>query len=156
MACYLKLAALLVIFTGCHGKIDYDGGVYLNDALRLWQDQSLLERAPSVQNVSDVCLQDLLKLFSGDPNLIQVLDSFGKPTPGTLVGNTAWLGHFDECMNITEFRYCLVDMGLNITISVNNTLALPISWGVCAPVSCSEDDVQNGLDILLGKYMKLV
>lgn len=71
MAFYLQLAALLVIFTGCHGNIGYEGGANLNDALRLWQDQSLLDRAPSAQNVSDVCLQDLLKLFSGDPDLIQ-------------------------------------------------------------------------------------
>lgn len=71
MAFYLQLAALLVIFIGCHGNIGYEGGANLNDALRLWQDQSLLDRAPSAQNVSDVCLQDLLKLFSGDPNLIQ-------------------------------------------------------------------------------------
>ena len=63
--------------------------------------------------------------------LTTVLDSFGKPTPGTLFRNTPWLGHFDECMNITDFRYCLADMRLNVTFNVSDTLGLPsVSYSI--------------------------
>ena len=34
--------------------------------------------------------------------LFQVLDSFGKPSSGILNGNTAWLGEFSECRNISN------------------------------------------------------
>ncbi|XP_041474396.1 nose resistant to fluoxetine protein 6-like [Lytechinus variegatus] len=149
MVFYITLSVVLVICTGCQGNVGNKEGTFLGDAAHYLPPGNVFEKEASIQNVSEVCLADLLKLFSGDPNLFQVVDSFGKPTPGTLVGNTAWIGHYDECMNITDFRYCLVDMGLNITLSANHTLALPINWGVCAPITCHEDDIQNGLEIFL-------
>ncbi|XP_071507522.1 O-acyltransferase like protein-like [Diadema antillarum] len=105
--------------------------------------------APDPGRVSLRCLEDLHNLLSNSEVLTPALDSFGKPAAGILVGNVAWMGHFDECMAISDFRHCLLGMQANLTDLVNSTLVIPFKWGVCTPVSCSEEDVRNSLDLLL-------
>ncbi|XP_072168994.1 nose resistant to fluoxetine protein 6-like [Diadema setosum] len=105
--------------------------------------------APDPGRVSPRCLEDLHNLLSNNKVLTPALDSFGKPAAGILVGNVVWMGHFDECMAISDFRHCLVGMQANLTDLVNSTLLIPFKWGVCTPVSCSEEDVRNSLDLLL-------
>ncbi|XP_071495950.1 nose resistant to fluoxetine protein 6-like [Diadema antillarum] len=105
--------------------------------------------APDPGRVSLRCLEDLHNLLSNSEVLTPALDSFGKPAAGILVGNVAWMGHFDECMAISDFRHCLIGMQANLTDLVNSTLVIPFKWGVCTPVSCSEEDVRNSLDLLL-------
>nr|XP_054763748.1 nose resistant to fluoxetine protein 6-like [Lytechinus pictus] len=81
---------------------------------------------------------------------VSFVDSFGKPAAGILAGNLAWLGHFDQCMEIESYRHCLVGMQANLTSLFGFSTVLPIQWGVCAPEACSEEDVRNSLELLLG------
>ncbi|XP_071495249.1 uncharacterized protein [Diadema antillarum] len=147
------LVIMMVMTTHCHGNAERNTiitGRYIRDQInpRRLSLQLDAKRLDSLE-VSQNCTQDLLDLLAREDSLIPALDAFGKPTPGMLVGNTAWIGHFDECMGITNFKYCLVDLGVNIAIESNSSKALTVNWGVCVPVSCSEADVQNELDILL-------
>ncbi|XP_041473096.1 nose resistant to fluoxetine protein 6-like isoform X1 [Lytechinus variegatus] len=99
-------------------------------------------------NVSLECRKDLIKLVVQKPigKIALALDATGKPSAGFLVGNWAWLGHFDECMAIDTFRYCLSYIRLKLPpVPVN----IPLQWGICTPESCSNSDVLNSLNLLL-------
>ena len=51
------------------------------------------------------------------------IDALGKPGPGILKGNLAWQGSFDECLEIKDAKYCIIN-GLqlaNISKFVSNT-----------------------------------
>ena len=53
---------------------------------------------------------------------ISALDAFGKPGSGILVGDYIWLGTYQECQDLTEFHYCLVDLQANVTSVIPATL----------------------------------
>ncbi|XP_071491770.1 nose resistant to fluoxetine protein 6-like [Diadema antillarum] len=103
-------------------------------------------------SVSSQCQTDLQEMFTmGTENLVKVVDSIGKPAAGFVVGNFAWLGHFDECSAIEGFRYCLSTLRLkNITVPVPQVASV-VSWGLCIPESCSNLDVLSSLEYLLAK-----
>ncbi|XP_072168488.1 uncharacterized protein [Diadema setosum] len=148
---FCTLVTMIMIITHCHGNAERDPkGTYTRDGIspRILSPQ-LLGKEQDLQEISHNCSQGVLDLLVRKDGLIPALDAFGKPTPGILVGNTIWIGHFDECMAITDFKYCLVDLDVNITVDSNSSKALTVNWGVCVPVSCSEADVQNGLELLL-------
>ncbi|XP_071507526.1 O-acyltransferase like protein-like [Diadema antillarum] len=151
---FYTLFSMMLMATHCHGNTDRRpvmAQTHAQDVLKAWiPSPRLSTEQPSLHNVSQKCLQDLQVLLTQGEVSMLALDAFGKPTPGMLVGNTAWLGHFDECMSITDFKHCLVDLDINVTLGSNSSMALTINWGVCVPVSCSESDVQNGLELLLG------
>ena len=41
-------------------------------------------------------------------------DAIGKPAAGTLIYNTGWIGHYEECTSkqytLHEYKYCTVQM----------------------------------------------
>ncbi|XP_071491470.1 nose resistant to fluoxetine protein 6-like [Diadema antillarum] len=96
--------------------------------------------------ISEQCDAELVELFvDGGEKLVKVLDATGKPQAGILVGNWAWLGHFDECMGISGFKYCAAYFQVtlpNITIIGEP----PLVWGLCVPESCSNSDVLSSLN----------
>ncbi|GBM27686.1 Nose resistant to fluoxetine protein 6 [Araneus ventricosus] len=108
------------------------------------------------QAASDKCVQDLQYVFR---NLLppsdwsmKMVDSFGKPESGILLGNSKWLGEYDECLKIYappkgktglgDFhgKYCT----LSIPLKLGN-MALPISTAVCLPDSCNPNATFNGI-----------
>ncbi|XP_072013943.1 nose resistant to fluoxetine protein 6-like [Amphiura filiformis] len=100
------------------------------------------------QQVSRPCQEAFDGLVGNDSNigtLLKVFDAMGKPAAGFLELNQAWIGHYDECMNITDFRYCTVQLQLNAS-KINPQLIFPISWGVCMPTECTGEDVSNAIE----------
>ncbi|XP_072029286.1 nose resistant to fluoxetine protein 6-like [Amphiura filiformis] len=103
-------------------------------------------------NVSQQCLDAFAQLVTNITKAAYVADAMGKPAAGALVGNVAWIGHYDECKSL-KYKYCIVQMHVDGT-SIDPRLALDVSWGVCAPQECSPEDVKNGIN-LLAKYANI-
>eukprot|EP00057_Strongylocentrotus_purpuratus_P034139 XP_794070.3 PREDICTED: nose resistant to fluoxetine protein 6 [Strongylocentrotus purpuratus] len=110
---------------------------------------------PHVQGeVSSKCEADLADLMATETGeLIQVVDSFGKPESGLLAGNAVWMGHYDECMSISDFNFCMSYLQLTLP---QNSSSVPsptgktqLMWGVCVPQSCSDYDILYALQDLL-------
>ncbi|XP_072014078.1 nose resistant to fluoxetine protein 6-like isoform X1 [Amphiura filiformis] len=90
-----------------------------------------------VSTVSPGCIKDTANFP------IQALDAFGKPRSGILRENFAWLGNFHECTSLGTYQHCVADMQINAPMNNGTTnLTVPISWGICMPKSCSEDDIE--------------
>ena len=94
-------------------------------------------------NVSDSCkaaIQRLSDLEVSDPQLMAYYwDSWGKPSDGILTGDTIFLGHYDECINLKntalgEMKYCLYSMIMETNASL--TSPLDSSEGVCSSNEC--------------------
>ncbi|KAJ8042029.1 Nose resistant to fluoxetine protein 6 [Holothuria leucospilota] len=112
---------------------------------------------PNAENVTAECQTEFQTLlYNGTAALVNALDSFGKPQSGLLVGNWAWYGHFTECSNLEDFKYCLLTMIVDAAVipSLKHLPAIPIEWGVCAPNLCSNEDVHNSVETLL-EYLHL-
>ncbi|CAL1277755.1 unnamed protein product [Larinioides sclopetarius] len=108
------------------------------------------------QASSDKCVEDLKYVFKSllPPTdwSMKMVDSFGKPESGILLGNFKWLGEYDECLKIYappkgktglgDFhgKYCT----LTIPIKLGNA-ALPLSTAVCLPDSCNPNATFNGM-----------
>ncbi|CAL1277769.1 unnamed protein product [Larinioides sclopetarius] len=108
------------------------------------------------QTTSEKCVQDLQYVFRSLSSPIdwplKMLDSFGKPESGILLGNFKWLGEYDECLKIYappdgksgvgDFhgKYC----SLSIPVVLEN-MTIPLSTAVCLPDSCNPNATFNGL-----------
>ncbi|XP_071489881.1 uncharacterized protein [Diadema antillarum] len=146
------LVNMMVMITHCYGNAERDPivtGTDIRDVInpRILSPQ-LQAKQPAVHEVSLNCSQGLRDLLVQKEGLIPALDAFGRPTPGMLVGNTAWVGHFDECMGITDFKYCLVDLDANITVDSNSSKIdiLTLKWITVGDLSgsaahCTEKNV---------------
>jgi len=119
-------------------------------------------------NVSTDCqaaVRRLSTLQSTHPqSLAQYWDSWGKPSDGIVYGHTAFLGYYDECMDLKntpvgETNYCIYTMQMNITafyspsesqdevchsldcpVPINTSVCSNIQVGVCYPSSCSPNE----------------
>ena len=94
-------------------------------------------------DVSDSCkaaIQRLSELEVSDPQLMAYYwDSWGKPSDGILTGDTAFLGHYDECINLKntalgEVKYCLYSMIMETNASLTSPADSP--EGVCSSNNC--------------------
>ncbi|XP_055947793.1 nose resistant to fluoxetine protein 6-like [Argiope bruennichi] len=108
------------------------------------------------QTTSDKCVQDIQyafkRLLPPSDWSMKMVDSFGKPESGILLGNFKWLGEYDECLKIYappkgktglgDFhgKYCTVQIPLKL-----GSMALPLSTAVCLPDSCNPNATFNGL-----------
>ncbi|KAF8796912.1 Nose resistant to fluoxetine protein 6 like protein [Argiope bruennichi] len=103
------------------------------------------------ESESSKCGQDLdyvfENIFSPGGWSMKMLDSYGKPESGILLGNLRWLGDYDECVgiyapakgnqeNITvgnfHGRYCTLQVPL-----ILGNVSLPLSLAACLPDSCN-------------------
>ena len=96
-------------------------------------------------NVSENCeavIQRLSTLQETHPQLMaQFWDSWGKPSEGILYGHTAFLGYYDECMDLKntavgETSYCIYEMKMSF-IAAHNT-SRPVEDEVCYSSNCSQ------------------
>ncbi|GBN16297.1 hypothetical protein AVEN_86381-1, partial [Araneus ventricosus] len=97
---------------------------------------------------SSKCLQDLMyvaqSLKTRSEWSLKMLDSFGKPESGLLIGNLKWIGEYDECLGIKAPRVEYTSIGgfrgryctLQIPLTLKN-MSLPVSTAVCLPDSCN-------------------
>ncbi|XP_055947333.1 nose resistant to fluoxetine protein 6-like [Argiope bruennichi] len=108
------------------------------------------------QTASDKCVQDIQYAFQSlwPPSnwAMKMVDSYGKPESGILLGNFKWLGEYDECLKVYappkgktglgDFhgKYCALEIPLKL-----GKTALPLSTAVCLPDSCNPNRTINGL-----------
>ncbi|XP_038070357.1 nose resistant to fluoxetine protein 6-like isoform X2 [Patiria miniata] len=117
--------------------------------------RSQFQAPTSEDTISPTCMDYLSHLSTN----YKALDAFGKPGAGLLEGNAVWLGNYDECLSIKEFNYCLSDILLNATkIGIKGVPVIYVRWGLCAPASCTNQDLlgalQYFLDLLELKYVE--
>ncbi|XP_055947830.1 nose resistant to fluoxetine protein 6-like [Argiope bruennichi] len=123
---------------------------------------------------SDKCVKDLKYVFQSclSPGgwAMKMLDSYGKPGSGILLGNLNWLGEYDECVGIQAplkangsaggFRgkYCTLQVSLKFGRS-----SIPVSTAICLPDSCNPNGTifstlqnykLNGSFSVLGEILK--
>ena len=104
-----------------------------------------------VEAISPECVDGFIKLLLNKtdqlqlPQLVDLIDAFGKLEPGLLMGNTYSYGSYDECMGIDTAQYCLVQ---NL-FPKNLNLHLPIglTYGMCLPQGCNETDIDFVLNV---------
>ena len=129
-------------------------------------------------NVSDNCkaaIQRLSELEVSDSQLMAYyLDSWGKPNDGILTGDTTFLGHYDECVNLKntalgEMKYCIYSMIMETNASftspvdssegacssnecpapINRSSATDIKVGICYPSQCSSTEFTTVLSTMV-------
>ena len=68
------------------------------------------------------CSQKLLEFWNdlSNENQAAYLDSFGKVGAGILTGNYAFLGYYDQCIDIGNTDYCLFLFDVTLTTSTIN------------------------------------
>lgn len=124
-----------------------------------WHETTSHKKQIQTANVSQ-CQIDLKLMFqqnnlnNASRETALALDAFGKPGSGILVGDYIWLGTYQECQDLTEFHYCLVDLQVNVTSVIPATLkdiplVVPIRWGTCFPQSCNEKDIFDSIPQVL-------
>ncbi|KAK7497006.1 hypothetical protein BaRGS_00011742 [Batillaria attramentaria] len=104
------------------------------------------------------CLNDSTLFFAAlnlnVPWAVQMMDSFGKPSPGAMAGNRQWPGAYEQCVTVRAIaedgltntfsgQYCT----LGITFKKDQPLLPGVAGdaGVCVPDSCSNGDAQRVL-----------
>ena len=104
-----------------------------------------LQMFSSDVNVRENCqaaIQKLSTLQETHPQLMaQFWDSWGKPSEGILYGHTAFLGYYDECMDLKntavgETSYCMYEMKMSF-IATHNA-SRPVEDEVCYSSNCSQ------------------
>ncbi|XP_066264888.1 O-acyltransferase like protein-like [Branchiostoma lanceolatum] len=114
-------------------------------------------------NVSEQCRRDIFKFWQdlrrGKTYALLMLDSFGKPPSGILTGNYNWLGRYSECNKITGEEHNITFNGKYYIATLTSgqmTPGITLKLGVCAPSSCSTDDVIQQLksSTVLGDFVK--
>ena len=121
-------------------------------------------------SVSENCkavIQKLSTLQETHPQLMaQFWDSWGKPSEGILYGHTAFLGYYDECMDLKntavgKTSYCIYGMKMSFSAAHNTSgfedevcyssncsqpiMDVNIQVGVCYPSACSPDEFASVL-----------
>lgn len=115
---------------------------------KMWDSQKIPVTAVLNGEISPDCLSAALNATVNATRT--ALDAYGKRPAGVFVGNLAWIGHFDECNEIPDFQYCLLDF--NITEPVdhlqeNNVVSM--QYGMCLPNKCTPEDVRNGFQMFV-------
>nr|KAG5706678.1 hypothetical protein BaRGS_005748 [Batillaria attramentaria] len=115
------------------------------------------------------CLNDSTLFFAAlnlnVPWAVQMMDSFGKPSPGAMAGNRQWPGAYEQCVTVRAIaedgltntfsgQYCT----LGITFKKDQPLLPGVAGdaGVCVPDSCSNGDAQKVLKQSLGTAVDIV
>ena len=128
-------------------------------------------------NVSSSCqaaLNRLSLLAVSEPQMIaDYWDSWGKPSHGILKGHTAFLGNYDECVNLKttivgDTKFCIYAVKMNVintrktaneqdvavcltpdcSVERNTTYPVDIKIGVCYTSACSPNEFGNVLSTM--------
>ncbi|GBM80805.1 hypothetical protein AVEN_144533-1 [Araneus ventricosus] len=97
---------------------------------------------------SNKCFQNLKYVFENVQSewAKKMLDSYGKPESGILLGNFKWLGEYDECLGVYappkantslgnfHGKYCTLVVPLKL-----QNMTLLLSTALCLPDSCNPD-----------------
>ncbi|GIX95601.1 hypothetical protein CEXT_586171, partial [Caerostris extrusa] len=100
-----------------------------------------------MNTASTKCYEDVIYLFENLASFswaIKMLDSYGKPESGILLGNLKWIGEYDECINAYAPQKEDTNMGgfhgkyctLQVPIELRN-ISMPLSIAVCLPDTCN-------------------
>ena len=115
----------------------------------------------------EIGLADLKKTMF----LVQLLDSFGKPSAGFFQGAVSWPGNFDQCLSLksgnVSMRHCMMPFDLSYLQGMPPSIAQPIAsiysssgrpgaWGVCMPSACSEEDVLSITNSIITNGVKKI
>ncbi|XP_022094565.1 nose resistant to fluoxetine protein 6-like [Acanthaster planci] len=162
---FISVLLLTICCAISFAHLEVDPSKLKNILYKSWSPP-LHEATVDTYNVSAACEAEIKRLIGGDPrtlesDVIMALDAFGKPPAGLLQLNFGWYGHYDECMAIEGFNYCLTDLMLNVTKlsehPKNSSLGtgfpgmetMDIKWGICVPKNCSDEDVDAVITHLL-------
>ncbi|KAI3631354.1 hypothetical protein MIR68_010844 [Amoeboaphelidium protococcarum] len=122
--------------------------------MRVWKVNQLLALAGlcSAQFITEQCGEQLGKLTADAPELLQAMDSWGKPV-GILRGAFTSLGDFKECVrldgsagNQVAFNQVTVEGNLKLN-SGNTSASLQSTLGICVPQSC--DNMHDVISIFM-------
>ena len=92
------------------------------------------------------CSQKFLEFWNdlNHENQLAYFDSFGKVGAGILTGNTAFLGYYDQCIDIGSTDYCRFPFDVTLTTNTtgpsNTSVTIPLEFGMCFPSSCDAKD----------------
>ncbi|XP_060523482.1 nose resistant to fluoxetine protein 6-like isoform X2 [Cylas formicarius] len=117
----------------------------------------------------------LAKLIEGDLKALKMFDATAKLPSGLLRGNVNQYGDFDECLEVEEAQYCLIELDLSALwkksnlseyrhlvhshFSIKETFDDPghrvpgfniVRWGFCIPKGCNGRDLSDSLRKTLG------
>lgn len=120
------------------------------------QDQCVRQLGQMVDRADKLRQQ---KYTSRDLNIFRVLDVFGRPPAGFIVGSTSWLGHYEECLHLEiegqtpserlPTRYCHALVKLrHWPKSGPMAEDLMPSLGVCLPKSCDSTNYKNKFELI--------
>ena len=123
----------------------------LSEMLNRKNWMELLTNPKAMVRPSKECTESFGRFFGHMPgrpiDIAYLIDSFAKPEPGILEGNTRWLGNWDECSALNNTRY--------ITLSATIQAGLALSFDICLPVECENRTNIIGLldDLLVGELI---
>ncbi|TKR68380.1 hypothetical protein L596_024370 [Steinernema carpocapsae] len=95
--------------------------------------------------------------------VITWLDSIGKMPSGISDGNYHWLGDFEQCNQLSrnqlyDGQYCMVDLEIpdvGIEAGCTHDDPLGIHLGICAPASCSREELETVLTSMSAYKLKV-
>jgi len=86
--------------------------------------------------INATTLTDAVKKLLLHSPVPKMLDAWQKIPERILLGNTQWIGSYDECTNIPEAKYC----SSNLMLEGNS---FNITYGSCFPKKCSTPEVSE-------------
>lgn len=103
------------------------------------------------------------RFYSRYLNMFQIMDTFGRPPPGILVGSSAWLGQYDECIRLQiqgpqendrwPTRYCMASLKLSDWPQAGPMSEdLVVKAGVCIPKTCDSANYKNKYELIRQLY----
>ncbi|XP_056011040.1 nose resistant to fluoxetine protein 6-like [Ostrea edulis] len=117
-------------------------------------------------NVSETCRDHWNRAFTAlranEYWALKMIDSSAKIESGVLDGNTKWLGSYDECFNLEvpvkhfnissiETQFCFAHIPLKLAY-----IPLETDIGLCAPKACSQRDLMELYNELLGIVQSVI
>lgn len=130
-------------------ELKQSGGPEVNQDLCLNELEYFLKRSQEID-------KDIYR--TNDVNFFRLLDSFGRRPSGLLMGNSIWLGAYDECLrsNILnsknekiKTRYCILNVRHNDWSQEDKVSKLIVlKTGTCLPKSCDSRNYKNKYELV--------
>lgn len=123
----------------------------------------LVDQEKCLQHLSELNERSMeqrrLKFKSKDVNLYRLLDTYGKFPPGFMLGNTFWIGRYEECLNLrvdlfsstgasmeqVPTRYCWAMLKYRGWLTEADEV---IKMGICLPKTCDSQRYKNKFELI--------